>query len=340
MIGLSWNRLTGITETQNPYRGTTNRYPVGKRTHNRKDFVVEERNGEKVYVVRYGYTYLERYHTEAEYKANPSSIHHRQWDTDPTTMYCSYLTIPNELGIVRSDNTFEFTAKNYGQGDNQMLSGWSHGWFYRSSRHGGMVYKSGQSTFHPIFKGMRVECDTMLPHKDSEYRVIGKRVSRKQGKEFLKRYQDFYMINEVMLKSMDWKGFVEVAIEVGFKCGADFKEDWYLNQTAKLNLIEFADKNLNEAPLDSCVAYALAHDLSHLYAKIRTTLNPQQATYYGQGELELADLFCNIKRKLNKELYKANPSVMKLVEHTPNAYYPPSEWGVEIYVGDKEVEQY
>ena len=49
MLALSWNRLTDITKAQKPYRGTTNRYPVGSRTQNTKNFYVDEIDGEKVY---------------------------------------------------------------------------------------------------------------------------------------------------------------------------------------------------------------------------------------------------------------------------------------------------
>jgi hypothetical protein len=50
-------------------------------------------------------------------------------------------------------------------------------------------------------------------------------------------------------------------------------------------------------------------------------------------------VFSNLKRKLNKELYKSNPSVMKLIDYVPNEVYPPSEWGVDVFVNGKEVEQ-
>jgi hypothetical protein len=213
MRALAWDRLTEISVSQKPYRGTTNRYPIGKRTHNHKDFVIEERNGEQVYVIRYGYGWKTHEHTEQEYLANQGNIHKR--DHNGVTTYESYSSVPSEIGIVRSDNTFEFTSMYYGQGDNMILSSWSRGYFARSSRHGGMIYRGGNGdVFHPIFKGMRVDCETMMPHKDSQYQVVGKRVSRKDAKEFLTRYADFYKVNEVMLKAMEWKGYMETGLDV------------------------------------------------------------------------------------------------------------------------------
>ena len=237
MRALTWERLTNITKTVKPYRGTTNRFPVADRRHNHKDFITEERDGEQVYVVRYGYSWKSYQHTKEEWQASQSTkqpnIHERT--NNGVTIYESYKTLPREIGIVRSDNTFEFNSMYYGQGDNIMLSTWSRGYFCRSSRHGGMIYRAND-IFHPIFKGMRVNCDTMMPHKDSEYQVTGKRVSRKDAKEFLNRYTDFYQINEVMLKTMEWKGFMETAVDV-MKSLDLTTENWSLTQVETYKLI-------------------------------------------------------------------------------------------------------
>ena len=338
MKALSWDRLTEITKTQKPYRGTTNRFPIGDRRHNMKDFVSEERNGEQVYSVRYCYTHKRHEHTKEEWQANQGTIHKRE-DYEGNIVYESYERIPRELGIVRSDNTFEFTSAYYGQGDNMIMSNWSSGWFMRSSRHGGMIYKSNyvSSIFHPIFKGMRLNCDTMMPHESSVYKVVGKRVSRKDAKDFLSRYTDFYKINEVMLKAMDWKGYMESMADVLKSLGIT-TENWSLHSAEQEKLVKFAEENLNTAPLDAGIAYALAYDVQSMYSKHRAFAEPNGNSYYSR-EVELDVVFSNLKRKLNKELYKSNPSVMKLTEYVPNEAYPPSEWGVDVFVNGKEVEQ-
>ena len=335
MKALDWSRLTEITKTQKPYRGTTNRFPIGDRRHNTKDFVSEERNGEQVYSVRYGHTYKRHEHTMEEWQANQGSIHKRE-DYEGNIVYESYSSIPRELGIVRSDNTFEFTSAYYGQGDNMIMSNWARGWFLRSSRHGGMIYRTND-VLHPIFKGMRVYCETMMPHESSQYQVVGKRVSRKDAKEFLSRYTDFYKINEVMLKAMDWKGYMETVADVLKPLGIT-TDNWQLHSAEQEKLVKFAEENLNTSPLDAGIAYALAYDVQNLFSRHRAFSDPNGSSYYNR-EVELDVVFSNLKRKLNKELYKKNPSVMKLTEYEPNKPYPPSEWGVDITVNGKEVEQ-
>ena len=310
MKALTWERLTNITKTVKPYRGTTNRYPIGDRRHNHKDFVVEERNGEQVYVVRYGFSWKEHHHTKEEWLANQGSIHKREYNGD--VRYFSYSKVPAEMGIVRSDNTFEFTSKYYGQGDNQILSSWSTGYFFRSSRHGGMIYSNrNTNVFHPIFQGMRLNCDTMLPHESSQYQVVGKRVSRIHAKEFLARYADFYKVNEVMLKATDYKTYMDTVMEILAENSIN-TDNWTLTTEERNKLIEYGESILNDAPLDAGIAFALAYEVSDMYKRARAR-NGQGYSYYDR-EVELETVFANLKRKLNKELYKKNPSVMKLTE--------------------------
>ena len=56
--------------------------------------------------------------------------------------------------------------------------------------------------------------------------------------------------------------------------------------------------------------------------------------------MELESIFINLKRKLNTELYRKNPTVMKQIEYEMGSLYPASQWGIDIYVDGKEVEQY
>jgi hypothetical protein len=339
MLALSWNRLTGITETQKPYRGTTNRYPIGSRTQNTKNFYVDEINGEKVYRITYGTHHIEHFVTKEVYDSDTEKYHERTWETDEAKRYCFYEPVPNQLGVVRSDNTFEFTSKHgYGQGHNSVISSWSQGYFYTSSRHGGMVYRdNSRGIFHPIFKGMRIQIDTMQPHKDSIYKAVGKRVNRKEGKEFLKRYEDFYKINEVMLKAMDYKAYMETAHDVVNSLEIT-TDKWGLYGEDCKKLITYAESCINSAPLDAGVAFALAYDIKDVWSRVRA-FTGAGSSYYSR-EVELESIFINLKRKLNNELYRKNPTVMNLIEYEMGSLYPASQWGIDIYVDGKEVEQY
>jgi len=344
MQGITWEILANKEKTIKPYRGTTNRYPLGNRTHNTKCFYVVERDGEKVYSITYGYRAEYTYHTKEEFeedvRKNGDKSTIGDWGShieDSSKRYRSHVLVPNELGVVRSDNTFEFTSDSYHQGDNIVMSRLTNGWFYRSSRHGGMVYRQCHNVepiFHPIFKGLRVSCDTMMPHPSSQYTVIGNRVDRKSSKVFTDRYKDFYKVNEVMFKATTSDNILETGVDVMNSCDVDFSA-WWLSVNGKSDLIKFADDNLITSPLESCMAYAIAFDIKDSYRRIKAYGSLQK--YY--RDIEPLELFDSVKRKLNKELYKTHPEVFKEVELASCTMYPASEWGIKILVNGKEVEQ-
>ena len=348
MKAIHWDRLTEITKTQKPYRGSTNRFPISSRLHNTKCFYVKEINGETVYEVTYGYKYQEHYHLEEEYEKVKNNkqpkIHKLDWQDDESKKYVSYTKVPRELGIVRSDNTFEFTGSYYGQGDNSIMSSWCWGWFFRSSRHGGMVFREGSyhsepRVFHPIFKGMRIHLDTMMPHESSKYQITGKRVSRKDAKQFLAKFENFYKVNEVMFKTIEWKMLMETACDViNSLANKDELNNYYLSKESKERMVEWADANINTAPLDSALAFAIGHDIYDMYRKLRFYKANKTTGYYSEGDP--MNMYDNIKRKLNKELYRRHSEVMKPVQYEMGKYFPPSEWGLSITVNGKEVEQY
>jgi hypothetical protein len=61
---------------------------------------------------------------------------------------------------------------------------------------------------------------------------------------------------------------------------------------------------------------------------------------YSSNEDTPHTMFLNLKRRLNKEIYKQNEKVFKRVEYTNGEMFPPSEWGYTIMVDGVEVKQY
>jgi len=331
---LTYSRLQTITSTQKPYRGTTDRYPLASRRHIHKNFYVDDLNGERVFRITYGNTHKEFAVTKEEYMANQNTFHEVHWRAiDHPLRYVRYELHARELGIVRPDNTFEFTAKHYGQGERQLLSN-GIGALSVSTRHGGLVIKNYVSPFimHPIFKNMRLNMDTMQVHDSCNYKMYGKRVNRGEGKKFLSQFEDFFKITEVMLKNMEWKSFLEGSSEVMKELmGEDkFEHTYYLEDYAKRDMAKLALERIHTAPFDACVLYCVAYDINRLYYSMHSS---------NRYVNDLENLFINMKRRVSKELYKANPSVMSVVEYETGKPYPASEWGVDIFVNGVEVEQ-
>jgi hypothetical protein len=272
-----------------------------------------------------------------EYAKQGMARLHNYQQHDGTWEYYRYEVYPNILGVVRPDNTFEFTAKQYGQGDRGILSTYSSGYLCTDSRRGGMIWwsrlgDSGKRSVIPIYKGMRIDCETMQPTKPIT--VIGRKVDRKVGKDLLAGYKDFYAITEVMTKAMDYEVFVKTTAEVVKEHHDGDGSAWHW-QGFKAK----ADTLVHTAPLDAAILYIMGWDIGSMRWNLRRFLDTQHSRHSAHEDTPHT-MFLNLKRKLNKEIYKQNDEVFKKVEYTNGEPYPPSEWGYTVMVDGVEVEQY
>ena len=345
MQALNYKRLDSLSNSVSPYRGSVNRFPIGNRRHNTKYFLVRNDEGERVFDIVHGQnwkhiTLTKEEHDEYAKQGCPRLNNYQDHGTGKWEYY-RYEVYPNILGVVRPDNTFEFTGDNYGQGDRGILSSYGHGYLSTESRRGGMIWMGAQGGklrndktrgTLPIYKGLRVDCDTMQPTKPIT--VIGRKVDRKVGKDLLAGYKDFYAITEVMTKAMDYEVFVKTMTEVLNEHMGEINSntDWS----------EFARKGkevIHTAPLDAAMLYIYAWDVGSMRWNVRRYVD-QNITRYSSYEDTPHTMFLNLKRKLNKEIYKANDKVFKKVEYVDGEMYPPSEWGYTVMVDGQEVTQY
>ena len=350
---LNYERLKNITKTVKPYRGSTNRFPIGSRAHNTKFFLVEnDESGEEVYRIVYGYCWHSEEITKEEYeaaKARKEEVSEHTWYNP--VQYKRHYKTPHQLGIVRSDNTFEFNNSNnyYGQGANTLLSRWSAGYFYSSSRHGGMVYKERRTNadgfgqhhlFHPIFDGMRVHIGSGEVHESSQYKVMGSRVSRKNSKEFLNRYSTFYKVAEVMMKTMDYHTLLTTANDIVQEATGKSVKDygyWMDDDDAKAIRLK-ADDLVDSAPLDAALLYCVGLKLYR--GDLWRTMHRVADGNTPWTDKDSTDIFINLKRNLNRHLFEVNPECMKQIEFAAGEMYPQSDWNYEIYVTDSKGVQY
>ena len=324
MRGLSYARLEQITKTTLPYRGTTNRYPVGNRRHNLKNFYVREENGVKVFDVTYGTRHKSHQCTKEEFDAmggetadNNNIYKH---DYGDRIEYIQYEVVPYRIGTVYPEEYFQFNGEYYyGQGDRAFLSDCTNGWFCNDSRRGGMVWTFGHREFYrciPIFKGMRISTADNFEVLD-DYAVVGKKVNRKVGKDLLAGYETFYKTAETMCKAMPRELFLETAKEIIEEDDSDY--------------FKAAEARRDQAPLDAMILYAMALDVGKIEYQIR---NPN---WY---QAEPHEIFCNLKRHMNKRLYKEHPEVFIPVHYGKGEAYPPSIWGYEVMVNGEVQQQY
>jgi aspartate 1-decarboxylase len=327
MKGLSYERLEQITKVEKPYRGTTDRYPVGNRRHNLKNFFVREEDGVKVFDVTYGTRFKSYPLTKDEYEAmklvSADKVH--QYDYGDRIEYIRYEVLPFRIGTVYPAGYFQFNGDSYyGQGDRAFLSDCSNGWFANDSRRGGMVWTFGRKAGYrcvPIFKGMRISTTNADNFEVlDDYVVVGKKVNRKVGKDLLGGYETFYKTAETMCKAMSRELFLGTAKEIIEEEQRDYKK-----------FFEEAEARRDQAPLDAMILYALSMGVGKIDQQIR------QPSWY---QCEPHEIFCNLKRKMNNGLYREHPEVFTPVHYGKGEAYPPSIWGYEVMVNGEVQQQY
>ena len=326
MRGFDYKRLEQITKVEKPFRGTTNRFPIGDRRHNLKNFYVREENGVEVFDVTCGTRWHSTVITKEEYDAEramgKNNVHEYTHSTPHE--YIRYEHPVHVLGTSRPDGWFEFNAEGsypYGQGEKKFLSDYTGGWFANDSRRGGMTWTTRNQRgvrIMPIFKGLKVSTDgEMTP--EFEYVVIGKKVDRKVGKEVLAGYEHFYKVSETMCKAMDRDAFLRTAKEVLEEHKGDCDD------------FAYAEALRDEAPLDAMILYAVALDVGRIQ---------QQIMHPNWGRTEPIEFFENLKRNMNNRIYKEHREVFKDIRYSMGEVYPPSVWGYEIEVNGNIVQQY
>jgi hypothetical protein len=348
MQGLNYTRLNSISNSVTPYRGSLNRFPIGSRKQSNKYFLVGEENGSRIFNIVYGQNWRPVDITKDEYdelnKQGSSKI--RAYNDGEKFHHYRYDVTPKIIGVVRPDNSFEFTADRYGQGDRGILSAFGHGWLLTDSRRGGMVWMgringNGERGVMPIYRGMRVHCETMRPIKPIT--VVGRKVDRKVGKTLLANYADFYAVTETMTKAMDYETFVKTTVEVLTEhmslTSPESDTNNYMLHRHHTEYTLVADALIHTAPLDAAILYMIAWDVGSMRWNMRRYLDSNM-TRYSANEDTPHTMFLNLKRKLNKEIYKQNEQVFKKVEYAAPEMYPPSEWGYTVMVDGMEVQQY
>jgi hypothetical protein len=300
---------------------------------------VREEEGQRVFDIVHGQRWKHITLTKAEHDnlAKQGSTKLRSYQQhDNTWEYYTYEVSPNILGVVRPDNTFEFTGDNYGQGDRGILSTYGHGELSTNSRMGGMVWVgrlhgNGERGAYPIYKGMRVNCESMQPIKPIT--VVGRKVDRKVGKDLLAGYAEFYAVTEVMTKAMDYEVFVRTMNDVmNDHMGGEIAQDHTVYSEKAKAIMEIA-------PLDSAMLYMMGWDIGGMRWNLRRFMDTNFSRYSAHEDTPHT-MFLNLKRRLNKEIYKTHEQVFKKVTYTNGEMYPPSEWGYTVMVDGVEVKQY
>lgn len=346
MKGFSYERLTRLANNQPPYRGTLDRFPWAERRYGHKAFIRRQEDGAVVYDIVYGYAWKETVISKEEYeklKKTPDTSANISARPDVIfghTIYSKHEKVFHRIGTVRPDNTFEFNGTYYSQGVNIALTNNSAGIFSYVSRRGGLLYQnrySGTKGMLPIYKGLRVNCDTMRPAKDFE--VVLYMVNRKKTKPLIQGYEKFFKVTETMLKSLDSDSFISTAYEVVRE--HNLSMDKYHERETKQQYLTLAQSLMDTAPLDAYVFYALHDELDMIGWRLKhMATHHGTSTRFGFPAKAPYETYISFRKKLINSIYRANPDVFHEKTYAAGEYFPLSNWKIALRVDGVEVKQY
>ena len=302
-------RLERIVATDKPYKYSKNAYPYGDRKYSARHFRVLE-NGD------YEIWHMNRT-TVDDYLAGKESQHdYRKWGL---------------VGIVRADNTFEFT-KSVGQSEAMLLTEAMNANVYNNARLGGAIYTKHNLT-HPIFRGMRVDLktgDAVTP-----YITVHRTLKRKEARELDKQYEEFRTVYKAMSNAMDNRGLMELMIDVMSE-----------NEIERVSDIDFSvvRRLIDEKKyLDAGMLFGAANFRANWYityafdsVKNESRSMEEVVNSYG-GHIKSAANWD--PAKFRKALYKHSPQVFTTEERAAGTKLTESTWGFGTIVDGKVAER-
>jgi len=344
---LNYDNLTKIVASQKPYRGRPDEYPThgrAYRRHGHKFFSPDVIDNDVVYHVYYGKRWKRIDITPEqanllkklgkEIQSNNKIVYdaNSQTYTETTELEYYYHEVKNqEIGIVKPDNTFEFTEEgSLGQGIRFYLEHYclKYASVYTDCRRGGVILDG----MIPLFKGLSIDLETMKPAEGQDIKLFKKVVNRSAARELFADYKEMLSVSKAMFSQMDDKVFISTMQEVL----TDQNIVWQYNTdkpnlqfTSGADVVKKADELRIEGNyFDSAVLYGYGYDLGGVTWRLR----------HGHNWVR-KEPFINMERYLRKVVYQhKKPFDLKEMEYGKEL--SGGEWGYVITKDGKSVNQY
>ena len=302
-------RLERIVATDKPYRDSKNAYPYGGRRYSARHFRVLENGDYEIWNMNRT--------TVDDYLAGKDSTHdYRKWGL---------------VGIVRADNTFEFT-KPIGMSESMLLTEAMNASVYNNARLGGAIYtKNGR--MHPIFRGMRVDLKT--GEAVTPYTTVHRTLKRKEARELDKQYDEFRTVYKAMSNAMDNRGLMESMIDVMTE--NDIERVSHADFSVVRRLIDekkYLDAGLLFGAASSRVNWYISYAFDSVKNESRSI--EEVANSYGHQVKDAANWN---PAKFRKALYKHSPQVFTTEERAAGTKLTEATWGFDTIVDGKVAER-
>lgn len=353
---LNYQWMLDRTKYEKPIRGTKNRYPMDERRYaHYKYFLVEELNGEKVFVVYFGNRAEKRKVTQEEYTQAvvKGKRDHSPWNKvfhDAELGYAMYEKVPNDILIVYPDNSIEFCGKHYGLGDMRIINSWlpssssqgmgGNSFMNCELQHGGVVIRRGvyyrPDVMHPVFKGLRVNLPDLSLHQSCQYSWYKKKVNRKTAKKLMKEYNERFDDALPFLNMMDKDDILDTAVEA-LSAASEF-----INEFEDQHKTETAEKLLDrhkDCPLDFTLSTLWITEprvRDSIAAGNHRLMFFNIRHYLDDGKRLIEYLKANIR----KNVYTIDNGALEYEQVLTGKMPPKNKWGFKVEVDGKEVKQY
>lgn len=349
-MDISYSNLVRITQTEQPIRGTTNKFPYSKRTHSSKFFLVEQVNGATEFHLYYGTEYISRMMTRKEFEDWKPTLSKRELNrvyvsSDEVTYYEHK---PKQFGIVRSDNSIEITTTDTDQGTRLMLNHmlWQNmsGGIFNSTRHGGTIFKTytGDKVI-PIFKGLRVyiDQDEVRIHPDCNYKVVTRSLDKTKSLEIMKPYRKKLKFAETMFKTMDSKTFFrdyfDVVVDTPNPYIDKVKTDGIYHDKLETETLCHAKDIFESNPVDAMYHYMVAFNSNWIRYRIVDYIKHGMDLFQNHvWQYEPIQYFNDAKRKFERTMKQASDVFVKHTYHAGEPY-PSSIWQIDVILNDQVV---
>ena len=346
---LNYERLSRIVKDTKPYRKTKktkdnrDRYPLDWRKHGGKCFFVsQDANGDNEYHITYAHQYVEHAITK---ERHDEIIANKGWGARDrgNGVYTEWVTEWNTIGIVRKDNTLEFTTDRLHQGTRFFLTN-MFGRYYSaivsSVKHGGVIYREFEregsdgwkdKVVIPLFKGQRINLETNRSVLDYEVHLpyVNKERSRAVMSEFKKELK----VAEIFFKTMTGEVFTSELREVYDEVyEGKVKPNWRGSE-AKEIIDDFAERHFKTDIYKAMYAVMMASGVWNAWNI------GSGSPYYNKDSINPHGYFCSAKQKFYKALKLSN-NVLDDKVYKANETYPSNAWGVKVLVDGNEVRAY
>jgi hypothetical protein len=348
---INYKRLSNIVANDKPFRGTDNEYPLAKRTHSYKRFIVEkDAEGNVEYHIKYGCLWDNVEITKERYKELNSIPNH--WghtsvrQGDGSIKYFESKALNHIIGVVRKDNTFEFTTRILHQGSRGFVGVVLDGEVVSSVKHGGTIYREANYMWNssfgsnnretlkiiPIFKGQRLDLNTLT--SVINYEVHAPFINRAKAKGVMAEFLDALKFNEVMFKTMTKEVLVDGLTEAFKEAYGGMAEDQYNwhHSTAIGHLEAYAKNNMKTDMYKTVLALMTAH---HAVAWAIGSGN----TYYVNRNLDPYEMYTYTRKKLERQI-KIENDALDVKVYKANEVYPSNTWDIKVIVNGEQVKTY